>query len=209
MEIRGIYLVTEEYGGRSHYDFAVSALKAGVRIIQYREKRKSSREMLDESLCIKKAVEDSGGIFIVNDRLDIALAAEAHGLHIGKDDLPLKKVREIAGERLLVGVSVSSVDEALRAEEDGADYVAVSPVFDTTTKEDAGYGLGLEMVRRIKAAVRIPVVAIGGINRENITDVVKAGCDACAVVSAITRARDPYKAAEELVELFLAAEKRR
>lgn len=209
MEIKGIYLVTEEYAGKSHYDFAFEALKAGVKIIQYREKNKSSRKMLEEALKIKKAVEDYGGIFIVNDRLDIALAAEACGLHIGKEDLPLKKVRKIVGKKLLVGVSVSSLEEALQAEKDGADYVAVSPVFDTTTKKDAGRALGLEMLRRIKQAVKIPVVAIGGINRENIAEVIKAGSDACAVVSAITRAEDPYKAAKELVELFSVAEERR
>ncbi len=201
-KISGIYLVTEDYMGKTHLDFARAALEAGVRIIQYREKKKASRKMLEEAAAIAGEVKKYGGIFIVNDRVDIALACGADGVHVGADDLDPLIVRKIAGENFIIGVSVSSAEEARAAEEKGADYVAVSPLYATSTKEDAGEGLGIETLKQVKSKVKIPVVAIGGINRDNLAEVLGAGADSAAVVSAITRAENPYHAAKELVMIF-------
>lgn len=201
-KIKGIYLVTEEYGGRSHSEVAELALKAGVRIIQYRKKSGTLREMLEEARLIRQLTRNYGGLFIVNDRVDVALFSQADGVHLGQKDMPPEFPKKYFGDRFIVGVSVSSVEEALRAEAAGADYVAVSPVFDTSTKLDAGKGLGLDVLRETVRAVKIPVVAIGGINKENLGQVVAAGASAAAVVSAITRAEEPYLAACELVELY-------
>jgi len=200
--IKGIYLVTEEYGGKSHLEMAEAALKAGVRIIQYREKRGTSRKMLEEARAIRQLTRNYGALFIVNDRVDIALFSQADGVHLGQEDIPPEIPKKYFGDRLIVGVSVTGVEEALKAEAAGADYVAVSPVFDTFTKEDAGRALGLNVLKEIVQTVRVPVVAIGGINKENLKMVVDAGASAAAVVSAITRSENPYLAACELVQLY-------
>lgn len=200
--ITGIYLVTEEYGGRSHEEFADIALRAGVRTVQYREKKKTTREMIEEARRIKMIAEKHSALFIVNDRVDVAVISGAHGVHVGKDDATVSEIRRHFPRDLIVGVSVRSVEEAIEAEKEGADYVAVSPVFDTATKEDAEPGVGLSVLEEIAKAVSLPVVAIGGINAGNLALVVSSGASACAVVSAITRADDPYKSALELVQIF-------
>jgi thiamine-phosphate pyrophosphorylase len=200
--IEGIYLVTEEYAGRSHLEIATLALKAGVSIVQYREKQASGKKMLEDARAIRKITKNFGALFFVNDRLDIALLSGADGVHVGQMDIPPSAIKSFFKERLLVGVSVANVDEALEAEKSGADYVAVSPVFDTATKEDAQAGVGVRVLKEIVHAVKIPVVAIGGIKKENLEQIIKAGASSAAVVSAITRAADPYQAALELVKLY-------
>lgn len=200
-ELKGIYLVTEDYA-KGRLEYARDALQAGVRIIQLREKKASGKEFLRLAKEMKTLCETYNAVCIVNDRLDIALLSGADGVHVGQDDLPVEEIRKILDERIIVGVSVKNVEEAIEAERKGASYVAVSPVFDTLTKEDAGKGVGLDVLRQIKRQVRIPVVAIGGINRENMVEVLEAGADCVAVVSAITRAEDPTNAASELVRIF-------
>lgn len=200
--IKGIYLVTEEYAGRTHAEIAEIALKAGVSIVQYREKHKTTRKMIEEARRIKAIAERYSALFIVNDRVDVAVISEAHGVHVGRDDATVSEIRRYFPENLIVGVSVRSVEEAISAQEQGADYVAVSPVFDTATKEDAEPGVGLSVLEQIVRSVTIPVVAIGGINMGNLAEVVRAGAKSCAVVSAITRAEDPYESARELVNIF-------
>lgn len=200
--MKGIYLVTEEYGGRSHFDVALMALKSGVRIVQYREKFKSTRKMVEEARALKELTKKYGALFIVNDRVDVAVMAEADGVHVGEEDASVLDIRKYFSQNLIVGVSVSSVEEAVQAEQMGASYVAVSPVFDTATKPDAKRGLGLHVLRKVVESVRIQVVAIGGINLSNLNEVVDSGASAVAVVSAITRAENPEKAAKELVCAF-------
>lgn len=202
MKIEGIYLVTEKFGAFNHLIVCRLALKGGVRIIQYREKQESTRVMVEEAREIRKLTRDYNALFIVNDRVDVALFSEADGVHVGQKDASVSDIRKFFGSRFIVGVSVRTVEEALLAEKEGADYVAVSPVFDTTTKEDAEKGVGLESLKVIAESVRIPVVAIGGINKDNLASVIKSGANAVAVVSAITRSNDPEKAARELVETF-------
>ena len=150
-------------------------------------------------------VHASRARFIVNDRLDIALAAGADGVHLGQYDLPVAAARSLSPPSFIIGVSVGSVEEALAAERDGANYIALSPVFSTPTKDDAGPGHGLEVLREIKAAVKLPVIAIGGVNAGNVTEVVGAGADGVAVISAVLGADDVEAAARSMRELVIRA----
>lgn len=202
VKIEGIYFVSEEYGGKTHAVLCELALKAGVRVVQYREKNKPSRVQLEEAKEICRLAKKYGATFIVNDRVDIAILSGADGVHVGSEDVSVEDIRKAFGEKLIVGVSVKTTEEALNARKAGADYVAVSPVFETATKSDAGRGLGISVLKEIASRVDLPVVAIGGINKDNIIEVLEAGASSAAVVSAISRAFDPYEAARELVEIY-------
>jgi len=142
-------------------------------------------------------------IFVVNDRVDIAIASGADGVHLGQSDIPVSVAREMMGESALIGASVHNVEEAVRAVEDGADYLGVGAVFRTGTKKDALQSIGLQPIYEIKQAVKVPVVAIGGINRGNIQDVIRAGADSAAVASAVVAQDDIRAAAHELKDLIL------
>lgn len=166
-----------------------AALRAGVRVVQYREKALPAGPMIDEArkiagMCRGKAK------FIVNDRLDVALAAGADGVHIGPDDMELEDARRILGKGKIIGVSVSSVEEAKRCEEAGADYVSLSPVFATATKKDAGQPLGLNAIKDARQKLRIPFTVIGGINQANLRDVLDAGATSVCMLSAVLKAND-------------------
>ncbi|MEN6343355.1 MAG: thiamine phosphate synthase [Methanospirillum sp.] len=182
-----LYVVTDEVvsGGRSHLECARGAVAGGADVVQLREKARSAGEILAIARAIRAATAGSGTLFVVNDRLDIALAADADGVHLGQGDLPVAAARQLASRPFLIGASVGSAEDAVRAERDGADYVAVSPVYSTGSKTDAGPGHGLEAVSVIRDAVRIPVIGIGGIGPGNAADVILAGADGCAVISAV------------------------
>lgn len=207
-EIKGLYVVTERNNARGHEEIAGAALKAGANIIQLRDKTASTRKLLKIAKKINEICKEHGRVFIVNDRPDIALFSGADGVHLGSKDLPVYEVKKYFPS-LMVGVSVSSAEEAKRVVSEGADYVAVSPVYETSTKKDAARGLGIEMIREISSAVDISVVAIGGINAENVENVIEAGADAAAVVSYVSRAENPEKAALELNKLIKRTLKRR
>jgi thiamine-phosphate pyrophosphorylase len=147
---------------------------------------------------IRALLQERGVPLIVNDRVDVALAVEADGIHLGQADMPLCMARQIAGDRLLIGISCEAPEDAVEAERGGAAYVSVSPVFATPTKTDTAPALGLDGVRAIRAAVRLPVVTIGGINAANAAAVIRAGADGICVVSAIVAASDPCAAARSL-----------
>ncbi len=202
-----LYVVTDEVvsGNRSHLECARAAVAGGADAIQLREKAKPPWEILAIARAIRAATAETGAIFIVNDRLDIALAAEADGVHLGQDDLPVAAARRIAPSPFLIGTSVGSAEEALRAERDGADYVAVSPVFATGSKADAGAGHGLEVVTAVRQVVRIPVIGIGGIGPANAADVIRAGADGCAVISAVLAQPDVAEAARSLRSVIVRA----
>lgn len=195
-----LYLVTDATlaGGRPVEEIVHEAVEGGVTVVQLREKAASSREMLRQARALKEILAPRGIPLIVNDRCDVALAAGADGVHVGQGDLPCALVREIVGPGLVIGVSVSSVAEAVQAERDGADYLGVSPVFETPTKTDTPAAVGLDGFRRIREAVRLPLVAIGGIHAGNAAAVIRAGADGIAVVSAIVGAPDPRAAARAL-----------
>ena len=194
-----LYFITDSNFGYKHEELAEMALGAGVRTIQFREKKMSTKKMFEVAKRIRKLTEEYSALFIVNDRLDIALATNADGLHLGQDDLPAPVAREIAD--LILGVSVSNVEEALEAEKH-ADYLGAGPVFSTSTKEDAGDAIGISGLKEILKAVKIPVVAIGGINHSNARPVLETGCAGIAVISAIAGSKDPRRSAEELLKII-------
>lgn len=193
--------MSEDFGP-GHERLCELALRGGVRVVQFRDKELDREAFVALGRRIFALCRRHGALFIVNDRVEEALEIGADGVHVGQRDMPVAEARAVLGEGAIVGLSVGSVEEAIAGERDGADYVAVSPVFDTATKPDAGGGLGLEMVRSVRRAVRVPVAAIGGITAERLAEVVAAGADLVAVVSAISRAEDPERAAAELVREY-------
>lgn len=196
-----LYLVTDRdlALGRSLADVVDRAVRGGVTAIQVREKSLGGRAFLDEITTLRRLLAGSAVPLFVNDRVDLALAAGADGVHVGQEDLPAAQARRLVGTKLLLGVSVATEDEARRAITDGADYVSVSPVFLTPTKPDAESAVGLAGVERIRRAVpAAPLLAIGGIDSGNARSVVTAGADGVSVVSAIMAATDPEAAAAAL-----------
>ena len=200
--IRGIYVVTGDGPARGHAAIAAAAVAGGARCVQLREKKLSDLELLKIARSIRHLTEGTGTLFLVNDRLDIVLACGADGVHVGQEDLPASVARHLLGPNAIVGVSTGSVEEAVKAEADGASYVAIGPIFPTATKPDAGAAVGIEAIRGIKRAVAIPVVAIGGISPANIASVAAAGADAAAVVSAVVSAGDMAGAVRALADEF-------
>ncbi len=195
-----VYLVTDEtLAGARGVEAAVhAAVEGGVTVVQLRAKRVAARDLLSQAVALRAWLAPRNVPLIINDRLDIALAAGAAGVHLGQDDLPCAVARRLAGPDFLVGVSVSTADEARRAEADGADYLAASPVFATPTKPDAPPAVGLEGLRAIRAAVKLPLVGIGGLRTGNAEAVIRAGAQGVAVISAILAASNPQAAARDL-----------
>jgi thiamine-phosphate pyrophosphorylase len=177
------------------------ALKAGCKIIQYREKNKSTKEMIEEAKKIKKKCEGKA-IFLVNDRIDISLAINSDGVHIGQEDMPYEIARKILGKEKIIGLTVHNLKEAIKAEKNGVDYIGLSPIFETLTKSDAGRACGIEMIKNIKKNVNIPIVAIGGINKNNIHQVIKSGADAAVAISAVTCSDDVYIELNDFVRII-------
>lgn len=194
-------------GGLSHPEIAELALRGGASIIQLRDKEASPRELLSEAFALAQLCRQYGATFIVNDRLDLALASGADGVHLGQDDLPAKAARRLLQGKLL-GISTHSLEQAVKAEEDGADYIGVGPIFPTATKETGYRPLSLEGLRRIREAVKVPILAIGGISFENAPSVIAAGADGVAVISAVVGAQDIAQAAHRLREIVRSAKKR-
>lgn len=204
-----LYVVTDEglSRGLTHAEIAREAVAGGADAVQLREKRKPAREILAAAREIRSITASAGRLFLVNDRLDIALASGADGVHLGQDDLPLKEARRQVPDDFIIGISVGSAGEAVLAEEEGADYVALSPVFPTRSKPDAGPGSGLSTLREIRSCVSIPVVAIGGISSRNVQDVIRSGADGVAVISAIVSQEDIASAARNMKDLISAAKR--
>lgn len=195
-----LYLVTDRAlaRGRTTAEIVQEAVAGGVTCVQLREKGCGTREFLAEARKLLAILRPLGVPLIINDRVDVALAAGAEGVHVGQQDMPLADVRRLGPAGWIIGVSAESVDDAIRAEQGGADYIGASPVFATPTKADHAPPLGLGGLRRIRAAVRIPLVAIGGLHAGNAREVIRAGADGLAVVSAIVAADSPRAAAAEL-----------
>jgi thiamine-phosphate pyrophosphorylase len=206
--ITGLYVIVdpEQTRGRSAVEVARQALEGGARIIQWRDKTRDKGVQLEEVRAIKSLCQTHDALLIVNDQFDLALIASAHGVHLGQGDLPAGEVRRRAPSGFVIGVSSNDVEEARRAQEDGADYVAVGSIFPTSTK-DVTRAASPERLAEVRAAVGIPVVAIGGINEGNIRRVVEAGADAAAVISAVSGAEDVRAAAQRLSAFFGGASK--
>jgi thiamine-phosphate pyrophosphorylase len=200
-------VITDEAlgGGRSHEEQARAALEGGAGVIQLRDKTASSRRLSEAAAAIGKLCRDAGALLIVNDRVDIALAAGADGVHVGPDDLPVAVVRRLMPGRI-VGASAGTVAEAIAAQRDGADYLGVGAVYEARgSKADAGAPVGVERVAAVRAAVALPIVGIGGIKADNAAAVIGAGADGVAVITGVVAAPDIAAAARDLLAVVEAA----
>ncbi|MCL1979176.1 MAG: thiamine phosphate synthase [Methanomassiliicoccaceae archaeon] len=189
--------------GLSESEVARLAYSGGADIVQLRMKESDGKEMLEQAKMIRDISDEYSKFFIVNDRIDIALMSDADGVHLGQSDVPIELARKLLGDDKLIGMSVHNAGEATGAEAMGADYVCVGSIFKTYTKYDALQSLGLDAVFTVKESVDIPVMAIGGINRGNIQDVIRAGADGVAVISAVVSKTDISAAAHELKDMIL------
>ncbi|AKB81115.1 Thiamin-phosphate pyrophosphorylase [Methanosarcina barkeri 3] len=181
------------------------AVESGCRIVQYREKDKSTKEMVEEASEIKR-ICSTRAILLVNDRIDVALAVDADGVHIGQDDMPVEIARKLLGDKI-IGLSVNDREEAVLAEKLGADYIGLGPIFDTATKKDAGDGIGPLKIREVKDAVKIPVVAIGGINKENCESIIQNGADSLVAISAVVCSDDVKRETEYFIDMIRRTKK--
>jgi len=205
--MQGLYLVTDRSlcGQKSLEDVVLQAVRGGAAYVQLREKDVSTRLFVDEARRIKKLLEPYKIPLIINDRIDVALACGAEGVHIGQDDMPYAIARSLMGHKALIGLSVETWDDVEESQRLDVDYIGVSPVFVTPTKTDTKGAWGLDGLKKIKAYSRHPLVAIGGLNESNAGDAVAAGADCIAVVSAICAAPDPEAATRKLNEIITAA----
>ncbi|WP_165066339.1 thiamine phosphate synthase [Desulfovibrio sp. ZJ200] len=176
--------------GRPLADVAQALLDAGVRILQYREKKLKAGQMLEECRLLRRLTREAGACFIVNDHIDIAMLVEADGVHIGQEDLPLPEVRRLVGPKMIIGLSTHTPDQARAAVAAGADYIGVGPIFATQTKEDVVDPVGFGYLDWVAANISVPFVAIGGIKAQNIGEVVRHGAQCCALVSELVGAPD-------------------
>jgi thiamine-phosphate pyrophosphorylase len=209
--LRGLYLVTDRglCGNRSLEDVAHKALIGGAACIQLREKDVSTRFFVEEAQRMKSLTARFRVPLIINDRIDVALASGADGVHIGQDDMPYVQARRLMGPHAIIGLSVETWDDVLEAEALDVNYLGVSPVFETPTKTDTKGSWGFAGIARIKAHSRHPLVAIGGLNASNAEDAVMAGADSIAIISAICAASDPLLVSREINAIIQAALKRR
>lgn len=197
-----LYLVTDRdiLGNRDLVAELEKAIKGGVSIIQLREKNLSTKEFYYLATKVRILTYAYSIPFIINDRIDIALAVDADGVHIGLDDMPVKVARKLLGQDKLIGSSVNCVEEAIRFEKEGSDYLGVGAMYPTSTKLDAE-AVTIDTLRAIKAAVSIPIVGIGGINETNASNIIKTGVDGIAVVSAILGKKDVFVATKGLIAI--------
>lgn len=205
-----LYLVTDRSLslGRSIESIVEQAANGGVTMVQLREKECSSGEFYDLAIKLKQCLKPFNIPLIINDRLDIALACDAEGLHIGQSDIPYPVARKVFGKDKIIGLSVESLQDALDANQTDVDYIGISPVFSTATKTDTAPELGLEGVRKIMSISKHPSVGIGGINITNAADILSAGANGIAVVSAIMSANDPQQATIELKNIINSQKKK-
>lgn len=180
-------------------DVVAQALHAGAPAVQLREKAQPPREVLPLARRLRADTRRHGALFFVNDRLDLALAVEADGVHLGPDDLPVSAAREIGPPRFLIGYSTDEVDEARRAVRDGADYIGCGTVYPTGTKPDAGRVTGIEGMRRVARAINAPVVGIGGVTPARAPAVIAAGAVGCAAIGAVMGAANPQRAVADFL----------
>lgn len=202
--MRGIYLVTDRglCRSRSLLDVVAQAVRGGVASVQLREKDLTTRAFVEEAVAVKKLLVPHRIPLIINDRIDVALASNADGVHIGQKDMPYATARRLMGKKAIIGLSVETWEDVEVSEKLDVDYIGVSPVFATPTKTDTKEPWGLHGLRKIKAFSRHPLVAIGGINAENARAVVDAGADCLAVVSAICSADDPARATRKILDMM-------
>ena len=198
-----IYLVTDEKAcnGKDFYKCIEEAIKGGVKIVQLREKTLSTKDFFIKALKIKEICKNYGVLFIINDRLDITQAVEADGVHLGQSDMPIEKAKEILKNKFLIGVTARNVDEAIKAELEGADYIGSGAIFGTSTKDNAKK-LDMKDLKKIVNSIKIPVFAIGGINTNNVCMLKNIGLQGICSVSGILAEKDCKKAVENILKNF-------
>lgn len=197
-----LYLVTDRNlcGSQSLLSVVDEAVAGGVSCVQLREKDLDSRQFVEQAKALQKVLQPLCIPLIINDRVDVALASGAAGVHLGQSDMHIRDARPLLGDSVIIGISAESVEDAVAAEGDGADYIGISPVFSTSTKKDIAQPLGLAGVSRIRELVQIPLVGIGGISEHNAAEVIHHGADGVAVVSAIVSADSPTRASASILE---------
>lgn len=204
-----LYVITEDLADRSPLAIAEAAYAGGAGVVQLRRKTADSRDLFIWAQQLAHLARSVGKSLIINDRIDIALAVCADGVHLGPDDLPVSIARRLLGPESIIGASVSTVDEAIEAEAEGASYLGVGCIYGTTSKADAGEAIGPEIIREIKAMVNIPLVAIGGITPEHVGELFNAGADGIAVISTITRAKNMKNATRDLLKAIKSVRQQR
>lgn len=203
--MKGYYFITDsKLSLAGNESDVLSAVSCGVRVVQYRNKNSETREMYQEAVRLGEICRDFGSIFLINDRIDIALAAKADGVHLGQSDMPCPAARRLLGPDKVIGVTVHNLAEALEAQSVGADYLGVSPIFQTATKPDAGKPAGIRLIEEIQREVDIPLIAIGGINHENAPEVVRAGADGLCAISCVVAKENVREEISKFQEIFKA-----
>lgn len=196
------YFVTDSKFSKSGiFSDVENALKAGCKIVQYREKKKDTKTMINESRCIKRICNNKA-LFLVNDRADVAFASNADGIHIGQEDIPFEFARKLLGKNRIIGLTVHNLDEAIQAEKLGVDYIGVGPIFETDTKEDIQTPCGVEMINIIRKEVNIPIVAVGGINKNNVKEILDAGADSIVSINPVVSSNDVYSEVVNLIKII-------
>jgi len=200
--LKGYYFITDSGLSRSGNVLDVrKAESCGVRIVQYRNKDVNTKDMCEEAVRLREIC--SKALFLINDRIDVVLASEADGVHLGQSDMPYIVARRILGPDKIIGITVHNLSEALEAQRLGADYLGVSPIFPTATKPDAGKPAGIVLIEKIRALVDIPLIAIGGMNLANAPEVIRAGADGLCAISAVVTKEDVGEEIRKFQELFL------
>lgn len=204
-----LYLVTDEKLslGRGINYVVERAIKGGVTMVQLREKELNTRDFISRAVELKKLLNNYRIPLIINDRIDIALAVEAEGVHIGQCDMPYEYVRKIIPEKMMLGLSVETLEQAIEAENYDLDYLSVSPLFFTPTKTDLYREWGIEGLRELRSITKHRLIAIGGINSSNVAEVIRAGADGVAVVSTICSASDPELESRKLISIIKETKK--
>ena len=201
--MKGYYFITDPGLSRAGNLSDVKLADAcSVCAVQYRNKNAETREMFDEALRLREICRNA--LFLINDRIDIALAVDADGVHLGQSDMPYRAARKMLGPEKIIGITVHNITEATEAQRLGADYLGVSPIFQTATKSDAGKPAGIALIEEIRAQVDIPLIAIGGINLTNAPEVVRAGADGLCAISAVVAKEDVSSEIKRFQELFRA-----
>ena len=199
----GLYFITDsKLTKKTVIEDVKSAIKGGVKIVQYREKNSDTKQMIEEAKEIKGICKKSNVLFLINDRIDVALAVDADGVHLGQEDMHYEYARNLLGNNKIIGLSAHSLKEALQNERIGADYTSIGPIYYTTTKKSAKAPIGLEPIRQLKNKLKIPFVAIGGINETNIDDVLKAGAKNIAIISGIITKENVEESVRNFIKKF-------
>jgi len=201
------YFITDsELSKESIFADVQNVINAGCKIIQYREKKKDLELMIEEAKKIKNICKGKA-LFIVNDQIEVALAIDADGLHIGQDDISFENSRKLFGKNKIIGLTVHNVKEAIQAEKLGVDYIGLAPIFKTETKPDTHNPIGITEIKLVRKNVSLPIVAVGGINKENIRDVINSGADSIVSISAILCSDDIFKETKEFCKIIRECKK--